>query len=46
LITLHANVRPGTDASRALSDIKALLAERFGIHHSTVQIEPDACADR
>jgi cobalt-zinc-cadmium efflux system protein len=46
LITLHANVRPGADHTRALTDIKRVLAERFGIMHSTVQIEPDNCADR
>jgi cobalt-zinc-cadmium efflux system protein len=46
LITLHANVRPGADATHALMEIKRLLAERFGILHSTVQIEPEDCADR
>ena len=45
LITLHANLRVGADPTRAMTDIKRLLAERFGILHSTVQIEPDSCAD-
>jgi cobalt-zinc-cadmium efflux system protein len=45
LITLHANVRAGTDPTRAMTEIKRLLAERFGILHSTIQIEPDSCAD-
>jgi cobalt-zinc-cadmium efflux system protein len=45
LITLHANLRPGADHTRALTEIKQLLAERFGIRHSTVQIEPDDCTD-
>ena len=45
LITLHANVRRGADHTQALTEIKRLLAERFGIVHSTVQIEPDDCAD-
>ena len=46
LITLHANVRPGADHTRALMAIKDLLRRRFGIVHSTVQIEPDQCADQ
>jgi cobalt-zinc-cadmium efflux system protein len=45
LITLHANVRRGADHTQALTEIKRLLAARFGIVHSTVQIEPDDCAD-
>jgi cobalt-zinc-cadmium efflux system protein len=45
LITLHASVRPGADPARALGEIKRLLAERFGIRHSTVQIEPEDCMD-
>ena len=46
LITLHANLRPGADHTRALMEIKDVLVERFGIRHSTVQIEPDDCTDR
>ena len=45
LITLHAKVGPGADPTRTLTDIKRLLAARFGIRHSTVQIEPENCAD-
>ncbi|CAM9812040.1 unnamed protein product [Phaeothamnion confervicola] len=46
LLTLHAAVQPGTDQSRLLAHIKAVLAERFGIRHATVQIETCACPDR
>lgn len=46
LLTLHAAALPGTDLSQLLANIKALLAERFGIHHATVQIETRACPDQ
>jgi cobalt-zinc-cadmium efflux system protein len=45
LITLHAKVGPGADHTQTLMAIKRLLAARFGIRHSTVQIEPENCAD-
>tara|TARA_R110002110_G_scaffold3104_7_gene15914 strand:- start:33134 stop:34045 length:912 start_codon:yes stop_codon:yes gene_type:complete len=43
--TLHATLKPGTDASVALDAIKARLASEFSIGHVTVQIEPDECPD-
>ncbi len=46
LMTLHAAVKPGTGQELLLSQIKSLLAERFGIRHATVQIETRACPDR
>lgn len=45
LLTLHARLEPGTDANAALASIKALTVKEFGIHHSTVQLEPAECAD-
>jgi len=45
MVTLHACVREGTEATAAIRAIKAGLAERFGIAHATVEIEYDACAD-
>lgn len=51
LATLHVQVEPGADFHRTLHDTKALLAERFGIAHATVQVEaagdcPDAVEQR
>ncbi|MEP2830544.1 cation diffusion facilitator family transporter [Parvibaculum sp.] len=43
--TLHAQLTPGTDADKALGEIKARLAEKFGIGHATVQIELEGCPD-
>lgn len=45
LLTLHARVDERADGAQALRDIKACLAERFGIEHSTIQIEVEHCAD-
>ena len=45
LLTLHASVVGGVDHSLVLKEAKALLAERFGITHSTIQIEGEACAE-
>lgn len=45
LLTLHASVAVNADHAAVLRDAKAVLAERYGITHSTIQIEPDACAD-
>ncbi len=43
--TLHARLADGEDATVAVRAIKALLAERFGITHATVEIERGSCAD-
>ncbi len=45
LVTLHADVREGTDHHAVLRQIKEILRERFDVRHSTVQIEPSGCAD-
>ncbi len=45
LLTLHVRTTPAADGTRVLADIKQALATQFGIHHSTVQLESDACAD-
>ena len=44
LLTMHASVSTGTDHSLVLRETKAVLAERFGITHATIQIEAD-CVD-
>ena len=46
LVTLHARMAEGADHDAALGSIKRLLAERYRITHSTVQIEGPRCADR
>jgi cobalt-zinc-cadmium efflux system protein len=45
LLTMHVDVQPGADHLKALCDIKRFLRERFGIAHSTVQIEQGHCVD-
>lgn len=45
LLTLHASLRAGADWPATLVAIKTLLAERFGLEHSTVQLETEVCAD-
>lgn len=45
LLTLHVDVDDRADCGAVLSKVKAVLVGRFGIRHSTVQVEPAACAD-
>lgn len=45
LLTMHVDVQPGADHHKALCDVKRFLRERFGIAHSTVQIEQGHCVD-
>ena len=45
VVTLHVCLAPSTDAAAALAAIKVRLKERFGIAHSTVQIDPGDCID-
>ena len=45
LLTMHAMVNGAADQALVLKDTKALLAERFGITHTTIQIEVEDCAD-
>jgi cobalt-zinc-cadmium efflux system protein len=45
LITLHADVAPGADHQAALSAIRTVLHERFGITHATIQVETEGCTD-
>lgn len=46
LLTLHVNADETADYSEVLRRTKAVLADRFGIHHSTIQIELAHCADK
>jgi cobalt-zinc-cadmium efflux system protein len=45
LLTLHANVCEGADHDEVLASIKRFLEIKFRIDHSTIQLEPGACAD-
>lgn len=45
LLTMHATVVPGVNQATVLRDTKAILEERFGITHTTIQIEVEGCAD-
>jgi cobalt-zinc-cadmium efflux system protein len=45
VVTLHVCLAPSTDAGVTLAAIKLRLKERFGIAHSTVQIDPGDCLD-
>ena len=45
LLTMHAQVNGAADQATVLKDVKALLAEKFGITHTTIQIEVEDCVD-
>jgi cobalt-zinc-cadmium efflux system protein len=45
MVTLHVRLAPSADAAAALAAIKLRLKDRFGIAHSTVQIDPGDCLD-
>jgi cobalt-zinc-cadmium efflux system protein len=45
LVTLHARIAEDADTEEAVRAIKARLLEKFGVDHSTVEIERGPCAD-
>jgi cobalt-zinc-cadmium efflux system protein len=45
LMTMHATIIPGADHALVLRQTKAVLQERYGIAHATIQIEVDECVD-
>ena len=45
LLTMHVNVVDESACAEVLLQVKRLLRERFGITHSTVQVESSGCAD-
>jgi len=45
LLTLHATVAPETDLGWVVGRIKSVLAERFAIDHTTIQVEHGPCPD-
>ncbi|MCB1476277.1 MAG: cation transporter [Rhodobiaceae bacterium] len=46
MATLHARIDRNADAGNAIAEIKTLMKTRFGIDHTTVEIEFGECADR
>lgn len=45
LLTLHLRVAPESDHAQVLCVVKQILAQRYGITHSAVQIESGSCPD-
>ena len=45
IVTLHARIADVHDSDRIASAIKAVLQKRYGVHHATIEIEREACAD-
>lgn len=45
MVTLHADIEPGTDTVTAIREIKHMLAEHFDITHATVEVEYGDCND-
>lgn len=46
MATLHVVLTDPTGGARVLRAVNALLLDRFGIRHVTVQIDPGPCSDR
>jgi cobalt-zinc-cadmium efflux system protein len=45
LLTLHVNVEDDIDSTEVLQRVKSVLADRFHIQHSTIQVETTHCVD-
>jgi len=45
LITLHARIADDADHDAALQSLQAILAERFGLGHATIQTERGECIE-
>jgi cobalt-zinc-cadmium efflux system protein len=45
LVTLHVRCRPGADPASVIPAINARLKDRFGVAHSTIQIDAADCQD-
>lgn len=45
LVTLHVRCTPGTDPNSIIPAINQRLKDRFGITHSTIQVDPADCSD-
>ncbi len=40
--TAHVTLKPGDDRAAVRREIEKVLKERFGIHHTTIQVESEA----
>ena len=45
LVTLHVRCAPGADPQSIIPAINRRLKDRFGITHSTIQVDPGECED-
>ncbi|MBT5415710.1 MAG: cation transporter [Rhodospirillaceae bacterium] len=45
IVTLHASIPTDANADRVLRAIHAVLDERFGLRHATIQLETGPCPD-
>ncbi len=45
VVTMHVRCEPGSDATTIVSSVNRRLQERFGIKHSTIQIDHTDCDD-
>ena len=45
LLTMHVSVCCEKECATVLTQVKTILKDRFGIAHSTVQVETGSCAD-
>jgi cobalt-zinc-cadmium efflux system protein len=45
MLTMHVTVAHEGNCSEVLACLKKILVERFGIRHSTIQVEPGECFD-
>jgi len=45
MVTLHVRCAPGADPSSIIPAVNQRLKERFGISHSTIQVDPEDCQD-
>jgi len=46
MVTLHVRCAPGTPPGEVIPAVASRLKERFGIDHSTVQLDCEDCADQ
>jgi cobalt-zinc-cadmium efflux system protein len=46
MVTLHVRCKPGADPTAIIPAINRRLIERFGIAHSTIQVDPPNCEDQ
>lgn len=46
MLTMHVVLTdPGSDTAATIRDVKHILADEFGIHHSTIEVEIGSCSD-